>query len=103
MDEFEKIIWLGKLETLKEEAEDSDISELAYLFSVICTSVKNGQLSKLQEQFSVFLIEEIEKTQERLRTLHGIQEIEKINEFLYNEDDDDHFPFNDDSDLDTNA
>ena len=102
MDEFEKAIWLSKLETLQEEAEDADISELAYLFSVIHISMQHGQLQKLKEQFSFFLTEELEETQERLKTLRKIQESKNTENFLYNETDDNHFPFSKDSEFDTN-
>lgn len=103
MDEFQRIMWLNKLEQLKQQAEDDN--ELMFIFGIVYAALEQGQLSRLKEQYSKFAdirIKELEDDLKKLEDQLGdivIERAQKIisspyDDFKLGNKHDDYFPFN---------
>ena len=111
MDEFQRAVWLDKLEKLKQQAEDGDAYELMYIFGTIYAALEQGQLPQLKEQYSKFVDTRIREIEEHLRTLEGRLEDSIVEQargiisspyedFKLKDEHDDHFPFDQNSEED---
>ena len=93
MENIERILWLNKIENLRGEAQENGLADLAFILWTLYAAVEQGFLPELKEHYSQFVDARIEQLESEIEQKKQQLKQDEIDEYLYDDEQDQHNPF----------